>query len=451
MATFTIDRWCLRERYDDVTFAYGRWDRTFGLHAIVEGRRYPLGPTWWWFDLDGDVVMEPPARRLGADAFGPGVDARKAVAGLMRRTRRCGLQPLLHVEERIMFADDGGRGRGARAAPAWLRQALAAVFEYAELIPQRERKIAAAFGRQQLLALRTMHATAGIADFLAKELAAGGSGYPSLCWELAGADALSPTKRAALAEAMMSEKRSVLLGRLAPGCDGATLARLVSKLDPDSEFVPFTAKCLRQACSRPEILALLKRLPRLTPYHAANALTLPGALQTARLVGRLAIEVPASDMENVQALVDQLPAERLTALRQALGRARDVDHFMTIAYRWRERGAANSLPTPLQGTDRLVPIETVQQLTGEGLEMANCLAGADTAYTDGRRAWYRWLGEERATVELERVGDHWLPRQIKGVENEEVAVGTMAAVLAELATAVGRGYASGSVGALREA
>ena len=83
---------------------------------------------------------------------------------------------------------------------------------------------------------------------------------------------------------------------------------------------------------------------------------------------------------------------------------------------------------PLSGNDLVEPIRTLHDLHYEGTLMQHCVSSYRYEVMSGNRYIYRYLGPQRATVELRFTGGAWHIAQIKGQNNEEATAETRAAI-----------------------
>ncbi|MEI7838041.1 MAG: hypothetical protein WCK05_16695, partial [Planctomycetota bacterium] len=86
-------------------------------------------------------------------------------------------------------------------------------------------------------------------------------------------------------------------------------------------------------------------------------------------------------------------------------------------------------PPPLAGTDQIRPLETLDQVRRESMDMHHCLFAAySRQIAMGTYYAYSLTGAERATVGLTKAGGRWAFDQIRGPCNEPVRLSAMTRV-----------------------
>lgn len=95
-----------------------------------------------------------------------------------------------------------------------------------------------------------------------------------------------------------------------------------------------------------------------------------------------------------------------------------------------------AVPAPWSGTERLRPIETPVALQKIATQMKLCLAEPRYALRliRGCDAYYTWLGEEKAAIEITTLGRNcWEIYELNGVGNADLKPETIKAIEAEFA------------------
>lgn len=83
---------------------------------------------------------------------------------------------------------------------------------------------------------------------------------------------------------------------------------------------------------------------------------------------------------------------------------------------------------PLEETKVIKPIRTFLALCKEGQRMKHCASSYREAIEQGESYIYRYMGEQRATIELKCLNGTWSLEQIKGRQNAEATSETLKAV-----------------------
>jgi hypothetical protein len=138
-------------------------------------------------------------------------------------------------------------------------------------------------------------------------------------------------------------------------------------------------------------------------------------------------------------------ADLLTRLHAALARRDGDEAALAAARRWGAGGSAADVfmraiasvrrelpPPPFSDTDRLRAMRTLPQLDEAGGRYSNCLNGLAYAGDPGY-AWYEWLGEPGAMIELaDDTLYGWALRQARLLGNAPVPAATRAEITAAL-------------------
>ena len=133
-------------------------------------------------------------------------------------------------------------------------------------------------------------------------------------------------------------------------------------------------------------------------------------------------------LEDVRRLGNALgipPESHFSGLRSIRGVKRRHDKWVErLNKRLAARNEEYKLPIsgfypkpPIEATEWIQPILTRRALQNEGREMQHCVASYDDSVADGNCYIYRFLGEQRATIELKRFNGIWYLGQILGKEN----------------------------------
>ncbi len=85
---------------------------------------------------------------------------------------------------------------------------------------------------------------------------------------------------------------------------------------------------------------------------------------------------------------------------------------------------------PLEGTKTIKPIRTFLALCKEGQRMKHCVSSYRQTIEQGESYIYRFLGEERATIELTCMNGTWSLGQIKGKNNSAPSADTLKSIQA---------------------
>lgn len=296
---------------------------------------------------------------------------------------------------------------------------------YARL-PAPARRLAGPYRKHQWLALEAARHVPGFLSFLRQEAETVGPNYPLAVWEMAQVVARARPERLSIAQSIMAEPRIRVLQRFSglEQFDDAGL-RFLMQAPPDdvtSEFIGNLVGLLSCEAAR---LAIL-------PLHSMNLWdlrtlrVLPEWLQQARLA-----EIIVRDKVGPGGLAADLTPEILECwpeerrrIAESLRHAEDWPHLSMLLERWHQRlSAGKAFPEPpLPGSALLQPILTPADLEREGREMQHCVVNYTNDVWVRRSFFYRWLGAERATVQLDlRADGHWALAQALGSRNAAIS------------------------------
>lgn len=307
--------------------------------------------------------------------------------------------------------------------------------DFVEAIPAHIRRLAGALPRRQWLALDAARHVDGFDAFMEQEIAAGGLGFALLCWEVSHAQYRPSAERHGLARAIMTEKRARLLTRLTDVPFTDRHVRLLAKMDlraVDKDRV----WDLTDAAADPVVAQALAGAPRVGEALLRVAVTLPHWLRVPVLLhlmahGRLS---PGNTMTAIRPLLEAAPHLR-PRIRASLARVAGGDDLARLVERWRRtiRAAITFPPPPIPGSARLTFIRDGLELEEEGKALHHCVANFTERALKGECAFYRWQGEERATVQLDRRPEGWQVVQHLGYGNRPLSAASVVAIRQEVA------------------
>lgn len=302
-------------------------------------------------------------------------------------------------------------------------------------IPRRERQLAAACTPWQWLALEAMRRVDGFTAFVAQEMAGAGLGYLLACWHLADISRRSAADRLALSARLIERPRAEMLADLSglPGFDSGCV-RLLGKVPIGDLSRPFITDLVGLVTASAAARQALLSLPRINRYDLSSLRELPPWMQHPAIAGLIVRDKvgPTQLAQALTAAIRGCAADAQSRIMRSLLAAPDKDALLARLQRWHDR-LSRTLPfpsPPIPGNGLLVPITSAEELIREGREMRHCVAD----YIDDVRAgivyYYRWLGRERATVQLAPGDDcgTWLVEEALGVGNATLSADTRAAI-----------------------
>lgn len=312
------------------------------------------------------------------------------------------------------------------------RKFFSGLVEYGEKIPMEVRMIAGHFRVCQWLALDAMRYTPGFMDFLRQEINGFGLNYVLACWTLAKADSLSIDQRIELNKEIIFEKRKHLLAKLAGSPVGNIFIKSLAKLDQKHlNISAIRGFLLITQC--PEKAKTLSMMDSLSSMEIKLLNNLPKWLAHPKLVYVL----KEAAKENLE-LEDIIPPGLLNApyhlrnrIKRSLLTADNLDELEYRVAKWSQKIFDDvTFPAPpIPGDNCLVPIGNGLELRNEGKEMASCVAGYALDVAAGISYFYRWLGHQRATVQLKKdLKGNWYLHEHLGRGNERLDDGEITAI-----------------------
>ena len=225
----------------------------------------------------------------------------------------------------------------------------------------------------------------------------------------------------------MAEPRADLLADLAGLAQpDPAIVRLLERVPAEEIDYPLVV-ALSRLCGDPSARRALWESPRLSADGVRGLLTLPSWLlrpAVARAVAAGATEYRLRGL--AKDLADLDAAERVRLLRMVKGVTDwpDLDRRLSEGARRILRSRPFPLP-PIPGDGLLQPIRNGDDLAREGHDLCHCVGGYAEEVRSGRCYFYRWLGTERATVEVSLGEDfRWRLSQALGPNNVEVSAMT---------------------------
>lgn len=309
--------------------------------------------------------------------------------------------------------------------------------EVLQSIPFALRAVAAPFLSCQWLALEAMRHVDGFTDFLRQELAGNGPNFVLCCWLVGKAHSIGPVRRLAMAIQMMRRPRAALLAELSnlPEVDAAVV-RLLAKAVPENVGLGLLVRMVGLA-GNPAARRSLQAVPRLT-FDLLEALCLlPSWLHHPEIAKAIAdgaqVDILRSRLDDLLAVTRH---DRRPALRRSLSKARGWGELSSRMWNWCERLQLEApFPQPpISGSECLRPILDGVQLVAEGKRMQHCVADFEDDVRAGYVYFFRWFGEERATVQLSRAeSGRWYLSEHLGRHNALLSPATVAAIRCEVA------------------
>jgi len=272
--------------------------------------------------------------------------------------------------------------------------------------------------------------------------------YVLACFSLARVeDATSTSERQSLYERMVKDSRRGLLAELSGEPTSAATLMAVAKAAA-CEFTREDWIRLIRYSGNARGKRLFGHLTSVSAALVRQLDAIPPELWLPRLVDASArVGVTPARWEEVRGTLRGLDAERRTTTERAARRVNDT----TSLWDWyhdgldasREGVAFTGLPRP---GGALVVLDGRRALLREGRAMKSCLADPSWVADHiertlrGEVAYYRWQGEEPATVELSQRGGAWHLHAALGFGNAALSEATMGSIRETLSSALGAAF-----------
>ena len=318
------------------------------------------------------------------------------------------------------------------------------IARYLASVPPDCRTHLRAYRDAHLTLLRLLRESAG------RELAAAA---PNLLWLIAGAlgeRGLPVTTYPALLAHRRADLLSWVLRRPASGRH----ARILERILPTRRDAHTRARVLR-LLARPAVLEIVGRSTAITSECLDAALALAQHVNLSAVAEGLRSHDPWSGHGVVRLAADTRALGLALGIRDAarvvarLRRPRDVQR---IHQRWvdraNQRDVASTLedlaaragtrtfpPAPIEGTEEVVHLGTIDALIAEGHDMHHCASAYAAACFEGSSILFKVLAPERATLELRRIDGRLAIAPLLGIRNQPVTAETVMTVRAWIAEA----------------
>lgn len=296
-------------------------------------------------------------------------------------------------------------------------------------VPDAIRRLAAPCGRFQWVALEAMRHVPDFTGFLRQEAEAAGYGFVVAGWALSGVRTRGRGDRLRLAARLTTEPRAELIADLAGlAAPDAAIVRLLERTPAEDVDYPLTIG-LSRLCGVTAARRALLETPRLSGAAVRALLLLPEWLMTPAIARAAAAGATPERLRWTTARLDELTAAER---RRVLAAVKGAEDWPGVERRLnevtcrilRERPFP---PPPIPGDAMLQPIRSGDDLADEGHALRHCVANYEDEVRTGRRYYYRWLGTERATVEISLAEDfRWRLTEALGPGNAELSDATWA-------------------------
>ncbi len=436
-----LDERGLLETYPNRKWLYGRWDVGFGAWCHDGHGWFEQLPQFNLLEGDGDAVsfeedIEQDLMVSEDDLTWDWLSLMDGVGSDLRSMHHCWQWKRLRESYRSKTVVD----------------------DYVALIPRDLRRVVATLGPFQWVALEGAWHDEKFAGYLIEAVSQYGPQYIRLCWSLTQPHAQSQSWRLHFCRQLVTRTPRDVLSWII----GKPLAVGAIKIIQRLEGLPRQRPDLRALCrvlTVPWKVEKLSNLSRISGDSAANLDVLPRWLWHPKILRLLSEDCPF--LKLLPEYLSEVGAKVKKPGHQA-GFARYLEaskdaNTMTdrlvrelTEFRWdsenqymtpRKRLATPFPEPPAAGDHLLWPLCNLKALRREGRAMKNCLGDYALRVQSGENYAYSWIGEERASVLIERDGESpWFVADCAGIANTSVSAATKAKVTALLAQQLGDAF-----------
>lgn len=299
-------------------------------------------------------------------------------------------------------------------------------------IPLDVRELVEPLGAFQWIGLEAIHDDPSFAQFLAQEVEGGGCSYVVAVWILSGIERRGREERRRINSQIISRPRVEFLSALLDIPVSPAFVKAIRKLTPQ-DFQRATILQLLSASLNPVKRGWIKKLDAISPALLSLLSEIPDWLAVASILPALEeMSVIGMSCESViPPAILNVHEDGKNALVTSLKGVRTLEELEGWAAHWSQKLwlAAPFPEPPIPGDRRLIPIRSGDELKREGKIMHSCVAGYVDTILEEMTFFYRWMGEERGTVQLMRGHrNQWELHEHLGFKNAPLSEKTIQAI-----------------------
>ena len=279
----------------------------------------------------------------------------------------------------------------------------------------------------------------------------GSRAWALACLSLANVDQLDEGARQALYRDAATRPRRAMLAELIGRPATSASLRALEHVDA-ADFRREDWLALFEIVGRGAARGGIGHVPVITRALVEQFDEIPAELRVSRLLAVAAsVRIAGARWRALGDALTQLPESVRTSFVRAARSVNGVcalwDHIFRCL-RSGEEAARFPVDAPPLGM-LLVPITSADAMRREGLAMLNCMASKVRDVLDGEAVYYRWIGAERAHVELMRLpaSRGWTPGVMAGRGNAALSIRTRTAILSAMRSALGERLIEDAAGA----
>jgi hypothetical protein len=296
-------------------------------------------------------------------------------------------------------------------------------------IPLQVRSLAGKFAQFQWLILEGTIHTRGFREFVEQEMNSENYTYLHTCFLFADAECLKFNARLKLFESILSMKRGELLTVLIEQPCSNAFIKILSWLResaPSKEAI-LKLKALADSPAKSKVLPILKQ--DLTLSFLDVVKEIPAWLCTSKIMKILHESQTSWRRSDIIFPPSILEAESKyhKSIRDSMHSCKSLGELEQKIITWADKlFFEQPFPKPpIPGNHLLVPIRSSKELQAEGKEMNHCVAGYASEVATGHSYFFRWLGSERATVQLSLIDGLWSVYEHLGHSNKQLSSKTI--------------------------
>jgi hypothetical protein len=263
--------------------------------------------------------------------------------------------------------------------------------------------------------------------------------YVIACVALANLGALGVAERASVFDQLAAQPRATVLARLG---EGKVDARALKTLE-HCDAVHFRLEDWRALFSHLEDARTrnaLGHVKTVTTTLVRQLASVPAPLRLPALLDVLAVvAVDPAHWDRLAAALEQAGTDRRATLMRSARDIRTAADLWDLSRRCLDAALAVTMEQrgPIDLGPRFLAIVGEHELRLEGQRMANCLGRLVDRAARGQSAYFVWLGEVRATVELTAVEGDWVLGEVAGHANVPLDATTERAIRAAVGEVLG--------------
>jgi hypothetical protein len=257
--------------------------------------------------------------------------------------------------------------------------------------------------------------------------------------DLSGLGGTGSDERAWVFDCIATQPRAAVIARLGGGKVDARSVKVLERCEA-AELRLEDWRALFSQLEDPRTRRALGHLATVTTTLVRQLASVPTSLRLPAVLGVLAVlAIDRAHWERFAAAIEQAGRARRPTLLRVARSVRTAADLWDLFYRYLDAALAASMEHhgPIDLGPRFLPLVDEHALHLEGQRMDNCLGRLVDRATRGQSAYFAWLGEPRATVELAAIDGQWVLGDVAGHANKPLDADTERAIRAAVAEVLG--------------